>query len=180
MRLGNSDRIIIEESESWQKFVMPAKRNWGMFLFYSAAMLVWAGMMIYIFIGLFRPFPITRPFSSNLVWRLILIGWLLVWYFFARRYLWRIWQYYAATREILLINEDEFIIRRPVSLLGITDVYDMKHIQTVEYDADKQTSNFHYGVRRIPFGKALTAAEGQALVATLNHRYFPDSEDEQF
>ncbi len=172
MRLGNSETIKIEELEEWQKFVMPAKRNWGLFLFYSIAMIVWLGMLIYIFFGLFRPFEIDRPFIFRLVWRLLLAGWLIVWYLFARRFLWRFWQYYAASREVLLLNKEEFIIRRPLSLLGITDVYDMQHINSVRYDAEKMAIAFQYGVRPIHFGEALTAQEGNALVAAINHRYF--------
>ena len=181
MRLGNSENITIEEEEQWQKIVMPAEKNTGLFIFYTFCLVLWVVMMGLMIYGLFQPFPIERPFVSNLVFRLLLLAWMGVWYWFARRFLWGFWQYYAANREILFINKEEFIVRRPVSLLGVTNVYDMKHIEAVYFDDKQKNPTMQYGVQPVKFGQALSPKEGVELISMLMHRHFPHlEEDEEF
>lgn len=178
MRLGEG-RVTLEERPEWQKIVMPAERNWLLFGLYTVLLVIWSGMFIVILVGLFSnqfDFEIRALFVW--VWRILMLLWLFIWIWFARRWLWRYWQYYAAAREILFINPEELIIRRPVSLLGVTDVYDMKHVKPFVYNADEKAISFEYGVRPIHFGRGLTPTEAQELTSLLNHRYFPDAGEE--
>jgi hypothetical protein len=179
MRLGNSENILIEEEERWQKIIMPAEKSTPLFIFYSIAMILWAVSTVWLIYQLFQPLSIDRPFTTNLVFRLIWISLLVTWYWFAKRFLWGFWQYYAANREILFINKEEFIIRRPVSLLGVTNVYDMKHIESLYYDDEKGSPTLQYGVQPVQFGQALSKQEGIELVSLLSHRHFPHLEDEE-
>ncbi|MCA9940644.1 MAG: hypothetical protein KC418_18535 [Anaerolineales bacterium] len=177
----SDQQVTIEEKPEWQKVVMPAERNWLLFLIYTILMLVWTGMFGIILAGL-----LSNPFNFEVralfiwVWRILLLLWLAVWVWFARRWLWRYWQYYAASREILFINAQEFIVRRPVSLLGVTDVYDMKHVTPLRYDAEEKAIAFEYGVRPVRFGRALAPTAAQDLVERLNRRHFAVDDEEPF
>ncbi len=177
MRLADSD-ITVEETDQWQKIILPAESNRFLFVFYSVAMLVWMGMLVVVVVGLFRPFVEGRPFYSSLVWRGLMVLWLLVWIYFARRWLWRNWQYYAATREILFVGEEEFIIRRPVSLLGLTDVYDKAHIDRIEMDREGGFLSFAYGSRPVRFARGVDMSAAQRLVSLLNRQHFGEEEDD--
>ena len=64
----------------------------------------------------------------SFVLTVLVILMLLVWLWFGRRFIWRWWQYHMANREILFINKEVLIVRRPVSILGLTDAYDMNHL----------------------------------------------------
>jgi hypothetical protein len=181
MQIANTN-IIIEETPQWQKIVLPAERNWYLLAFYSVAMLIWLAMLGIVVVGLFQPLGIERPFISGLVWKVVLVFWLVVWLFFARRWLWRNWQYYAAGREILFVNPEEFVVRRPVSVFGITNVYDMSHIDHVYLDPEEGSPSFQYGVRPVHFARGVVENGAQELVSLLNHRYFPqeDDDDDEF
>ena len=181
MQLGTSDNIFIEEEDQWQKVIMPAEKSAPLFIFYTIALILWAVAMVWMVYELFQPFPIERPFFSVFTFRAFLLGWIWVWRWFAKRFLWGFWQYYAANREILFINDEEFIVRRPVSLLGVTNVYDMKHITAIFYDEKKESPTLQYGVRPIHFGQALTPSESTELISMIAHRHFPHlEEDEEF
>jgi hypothetical protein len=179
MQLGNSDNILIEEEERWQKVIMPAEKSTFLFIFYSIAMILWAISTIWIIYQIFQPLGIDRPFMTKAIYRLIWFGLLVTWYWFAKNFLWGFWQYYAANREILFINEEEFIIRRPVSLLGVTNVYDMKHIEAIYHDEEKDSPTLQYGVQPVHFGQALSTKEGIELISMLTHRHFSHLEDDE-
>ncbi len=178
MQLNNGP-IVIEEQESWQKVTLPAERSPWLFALYSLLMLVWLVMTGFIVVGLFSRFGFAeaRPIFVA-VWRILLVIWLVVWLWFGRRWIWRTWQYYAASREILFINRDTLIVRRPVSILGVTDAYDMQHISPFFLDAEAPAVGFTYGTLPIRFGRGLTAGEARSLANVLNHRYFPGHQDE--
>ena len=178
MRLGDSD-ITVEESDRWQKFVMPADRNpWALGL-YSVLMIVWLGMLVVIIAGLLGPFgPTEIRALFVVVWRLLLILWLIVWIWFARRWLWRTWQYYAASREILFVNEEELIVRRPVSLLGVTNVYDMAHVSPLAWNETEAALSFGYGTQPVFFGRGLDRESASELASLINHRYLSHVEEE--
>jgi len=174
-------RIAIEEKPEWQKIVYPAERNWLALVVYSILLLIWLGMAGFMLVSLFGPFGVEGIGTTFIVaWRLLLIFWLGVWIWFAHRWLWRYWQYYAASREILFLNNEELILRRPVSLLGITDVYDRQHISHIAIEPRQKGLTFAYGTRTILFGLGLTPAERGELAAMINLRYFPhyEAEDE--
>lgn len=177
MRLGDG-RITLEEQENWQKVVMPAEKKPPLFILYTILMLIWLIMFGFMVVGLFSPFGGEAAPIFQFVWRALLVLWLGIWIWFARKWLWRYWQYYAANRELLFINPETFIIRRPVSILGVTDAYDMKHITPLAYDGQEKAVGFDYGSHPIRFGRGLTAREAGDLIAILNHRYFPQHDEE--
>jgi hypothetical protein len=89
------------------------------------------------------------------------------------------WGYHTAGREILFLNKQRLILRRPVSIFGPTDAYDMAHVTPFYYDEAAASPAFKYGSHRVLFGQALPAIPAQQLVQTLNHLYFPDHEQEK-
>ncbi len=166
----NIDGIEIEEDAERLKIVWPVARNWLLFALFSTSMIVWivllAGMAAAIFRGQYG-FLLTT----------MLVIWLLIWAWFGR-VLWARWQYVAATREILFIDEARLIIRRPVSILGMTDAYDMTHVSPF-YISDKfHCIAFDYGFQRVCFGQSVPDESAQKLVQALNGRFFPHADDD--
>ncbi|MCZ7671129.1 MAG: hypothetical protein M5U34_30285 [Chloroflexi bacterium] len=59
---------------------------------------------------------------------IILLIWVAIWLWLGKL-VWQRWQYYAAGREIMFINKDRLILRRPVTIWGLTDAFDMAYVQ---------------------------------------------------
>jgi hypothetical protein len=161
------DRITFEEKPEWLKITLPGRRNWLPLSLFSAAMVAWVGMLGWIIYYL----ATERGLGGVLIALLLL--WLAVWVWFGR-FLWSWWQYYAADRELLFINREQLIVRRPVSILGITDNYDMRYVSPFYYSEKHHCSAFDYAFQHVYFGHHLTAVEAEKLIADLNQRYFPD------
>lgn len=83
-----------------------------------------------------------------------------------------------ADREILFINREELVVRRPVSILGLTDAYDMQYVEPFGYDEQFNGMAFKYGSRFVLVGLGLTRPEADSLMTLLNRRFFPDDDDE--
>ncbi|MCI0395092.1 MAG: hypothetical protein L0332_26385 [Chloroflexi bacterium] len=163
-------RVVFEETPARLKVVIPDKTNWLLFGLYSLALLVWLGMFVVVLRFLFQG-------PGNAVLAILLFLWSLIWLWFGR-FLWGRWQYYAANREILFIDREQLILRRPVSILGLTTSYDRRHAGPFYYSDKHHCPAFDYAYQHVYFGHSLPAAEAQQLVKTLNARYFPDEEDE--
>ncbi len=88
------------------------------------------------------------------------------------RFLGRQWATYLTDREVIFVNQEELIVRRPVSIWGNTDVYDMQHVTPMYLTEDGDTLGFDYGNRHIYFGSGLTTEARQALCRFLNDTYF--------
>jgi hypothetical protein len=161
------DRITFEEKPEWLKMTLPERRNWLSLFTFSAALLAWVGMLGWIV------YFLATERAIHFVLFLLLLLWLAVWLWFGR-FLWTRWQYYAADREILFINAEQLIVRRPVSILGITDNYDMRYVSSFYYSDKHNCPAFDYAFQHVYFGHHLTADEAQLLIAELNGRYFPD------
>jgi hypothetical protein len=106
---------------------------------------------------------------------------LLVWgviYYYLGRMLWQQWQYVMANREIIFIYKGEqVIVRRPLSILGITHAYDFQHVSPFYYDDKRRSLAFHYGQRLAHFGHALSAADAQQVIEYVNYRFFPEADE---
>ena len=162
--------VIFEENVERLKITLPIRSNWFLFGLFTVCILVWVGMSGVILWAL-----LTQGFEFVLV--VLLLLWLIIWYWLGQ-ILWRQWQYYAANREILFINKEQLIVRRPVSILGLTTVYDMKHISPF-YGSDKHhCPAFDYGHQSVYFGHGLAADGTQQLIKYLNSRFFPQVDDE--
>ncbi len=170
--------IEFEENDERLKIILPVKRSWILFGIYSVVMLVCLGLMVS---GLM--FTARMAFSGErfaIVFTIMLLLLLLILFYFMR-FVWRQWQFYAAPREILFINKELLIVRRPVSILGITDAYDMQYVQPLRYDPKYRGVSFQYGSQPRLFALGLAEAQVAEMVAYVNGRFFPtyDDEDEE-
>ncbi len=163
--------IIIEENEERLKIVISLRKNWLLLGIYSVALIIWLVMigtvLIYLIGGR----------SNGFVLTIILIIWMLIWLWLGL-FLSNRWQYYLANREILFIDEEQLMIRRPVSIFGLTTSYDFAHVSPFYISDKHKCPSFDYAFAHVYFGQTLDNAEAEKLVDELNLRYFPQTEDE--
>jgi hypothetical protein len=165
--------FIFEEGERRLKVVIPFGMRWPAFVLHSLAILVWLGMLVAVVVYLLR------GLSSSFVLTVILVIWLLIWFWFGR-FLWTRWQYHAANREILFIDSEQIILRRPVSILGLTWSYDMSHVSRLYYSDQHRCPAFDYAYLHVYFGRSLSVQQAEKLIEELNRRYFPEEPEEEF
>lgn len=171
--------VHFEQSEERLKVVLPVRRKWPFLILYSILAFLWVVMAAW---GLIFLVQILFSGQSYRFLFALMIAILLLILFRFGKFLFRQWSHYISNREILFINREELIVRRPVSIWGNTDVYDMAHVTHI-YDAPGPAAlGFDYGYRHIYVGEALTAEARQALRRHLNQTYFPnyfeDDDDE--
>lgn len=160
------DWVQLQDGDERLKVVLPIERNWLLYGLFSVSLLVWIGMMVGVLAAMFRE-------QFGFLLNVMLLIWLAIWVWFGR-VLWRRWQYFAAVREILFVNEQQLLVRRPVSILGTTDVYDMRHVSPFYYSEKHHCPAFDYAYQHVYFGQSLPSDVANELVADLNRRYFPD------
>jgi hypothetical protein len=170
MKQSNKE-VIFEESERHFKVVIPVRFNWPLFILYSLALMVWLAMMIAVLIYLFR------GLSSSFVLTILLIIWILVWLWFGR-FLSGRWQYQAANREILFFDEKQLILRRPVSIFGLTTSYDIRHVSPIYFTEKHSCLAFDYAFLHVYFGHSLERYQAEEVIGILNSRYFPQPGDD--
>lgn len=163
--------IIFEENPERLKVTIPVKVNWLLFSLHTLALAIWLAMVGLIVIYLFR------GLSNSFVLTVLILLWTLLWLWFGR-FLWNRWQYYAANREILFIDEEQLIVRRPMSILGITNAYDFKHVSPFYYSDKHNCVAFDYAYAHVYFGHSLDETAAKSFIAAINGRYFPEDEDE--
>lgn len=169
------EQVKFDENPDRLKVMWPVPRNWLVLGIYSLLLVLWVVLLVggLVYAGIIA-FSGERFAFSFTVMLLVLVY---VLYRFGR-VLWGQWQYYAANREILFVDQKRLIVRRPVSLLGVTAAYDMAHI-TPFYFSDKHTCPaFDYGYQHVYFGRDLPDRSAQQLVDVLNGRFFPDLDDD--
>jgi hypothetical protein len=154
------------------KIVMPVQRNWAYLGVYSVLLATWIGVTGWMLVLLFGTSISQLSTQFVIVWIIILLVWAYIWYRLGRN-VWRWWQYYVATREVLFVDKDVLIIRRPLSLLGVTDAYGMEHVSPFYYSARHQSVAFDYGSRGSLFGSGIERESAQRLIKYLNDRFFP-------
>ncbi len=176
--LENIGRVSLEDQPEWLKVVLPIKRNWFLFVVFTFALIVWAVFVIGMLIFLVRD-VIMAGERFAFVFSVILLIWLAIW-LWVGKIVWERWQYYAAAREIVFINKERLIIRRPVSIWGITEAFDMDHVRPFYVSKRHQCPTFEYGSQKVYFGIGLEDGEASGLIKTLNTLYFrgydPDDE----
>jgi signal transduction histidine kinase len=175
MTVLNIAGVTLEENRDRLKIVLPVRRQWVYLGIYSLLLLVWLGMVVFGII-----FTNRIAFSGErfaFVFTLLLLVFLFVLYRLGR-IIWRQWQFYVANREILFLFDDHLVIRRPVSLLGITTAYDRQYVRPFRYDESQHSPIFEYGNRYVLFGLGLPRPDAEALVRFLNGRYFPNMAEE--
>jgi hypothetical protein len=164
--------IKFEERTEWLKVILPGQRNWILFALHTVLLATWLITFIWIVGYLWRESGLGFVMIS------LLVLWLLVWLWFGRK-LWNMWQYHAADREILFINKAQLIVRRPVSILGPTDTYDMRYVGPFYYSEKHRGPAFDYAFQHVYFGHNLSESEAKALTLALNQRFFPDADDNE-
>lgn len=171
------DRIAFEETPDWLKIVLPVRRNWILFVLFTILLAIWLVMLVGGVVFTVRDVALSGE-AFAFVFTLMLLALLFILFRFGR-VLWNQWQYYAADREILFVNEEQLIVRRPVSILGLTDGYDMKHVSPFYYSEKHHCLAFDYAYQHVYFGRDLEPEEGQLLISFLNEHYFPDFDGEE-
>ncbi len=172
--MGN--RITVEENVNRVKITIPLKRLWPYWATYTVILVGWlAGsiwavqtLLSYIFIG-----SVGFEGGFLVAWIVILIIIAGFWIYMGGQ-VWKRWQYYTANREILFFYDDKLIVRRPLSLLGVTDAYDRSYVTGFRFDPKIQAAVFDYGSFRIPVGATLPVEESRGLIAIVNERFFPE------
>lgn len=166
--------VHFEQSPERLKAVFPLRRRWPYLIIYSAMALLWLVLMIGGII-----FTLQIAFSGEryaIVFAIMLLIMLFILFRFGR-FLWRQWAHFTANREILFINREELIIRRPISIWGNTDAYDMMHVSPF-YESEKPKAlAFNYGHRRIYLAEDIAPQARSVLRRFLNEQYFPGQED---
>ncbi|MFZ0548482.1 MAG: hypothetical protein WAM60_23745 [Candidatus Promineifilaceae bacterium] len=163
--------VLFEESPERLKVTIPVKVNWVLFSLHSLALGIWLVMVALIIIYL------VQGLSNSFVLTLLILLWTVLWLWFGR-FLWNRWQYYAANREILFIDKEQLIVRRPMSILGITNAYDFKYVSPFYYSDNHHCVAFDYAYAHVYFGQSLEEPAARAFIAEINGRYFPEEEDE--
>jgi hypothetical protein len=80
----------------------------------------------------------------------------------------------AASRELLFIDDEELVYRRPVSLLGHTAAYDLAHVTPFYFSDVHNCLAFDYAYLHVYFGYDLPRESAEALIAEVNQQWFPD------
>jgi hypothetical protein len=177
MRFPEIVGVTFEENSERLKIMWPLRRNWFLYILFSASLLVWVGMLIAILNFVIGDVIIPRE-RYAFVLTVMMLVWLVIYYYLGRM-LWQRWQYVAATREIVFIyKDDQVVVRRPLSLWGITTAYDYEHVSPFSYDPQRQSMAFKYGVRFAHFGHSLSQDEAAQLIEYVNFRFFPEEEEE--
>jgi hypothetical protein len=169
MKIAESG-ISFEETPERLKVVVPVRASRLLRVVYSVSLVVWFGMLLVVVTY------VLRGLSSSFVLTALLVLWTIVWFWFGR-FLWNRWQYYAANREILFIDEEQIIVRRPVSILGQTTSYDLAHVSPFYYSEQHACPAFDYAYLHVYFGQSLPAEDARELITELNSRYFPGDEE---
>jgi hypothetical protein len=163
-------RISFEDRPEWLKVTMPVQPNWFFLIIFALSLAIWVGMSIWMLVFLIQDVIIARPRAAFVLGTIVVV-WLVIWYYVGR-IISRRFQYYAAGRELLFINKERLIIRRPFFIWGLTDAFDMAHVRPFYVSEKHNCPTFDYGNQKVYFGAALTEAEKNGLLKTLNTLYF--------
>lgn len=168
--------VTFEQNPERLKVVLPIRRNWFFFALFTLCLLVWFVFLVAMLIFIVRDvLPAQQRYTFVLT--VMLLIWLLFWYYLGR-VLWGRWQYYTADRELLFINKEQLILRRPVSILGSTDVYDMQYVSPLYYSDKHHCPAFDYAYQHVYFGWGMAETAARQLIRFLNNRYFPEHDDD--
>lgn len=175
--LPEIQQINFEETAERLKVTLPTRRNWALFLLYTLLLILWLACFVWGIIFTIKDIAFSGE-RYAFVFTIMLLIWLYIWYRLGK-IIWSQWQDYAATREILFIDKDRLIIRRPVSVLGNTDAYDFIYVSPFFFSEKHGCPGFEYGKQRVYFGQGLDGESSQQLVQFLNARYFNTIDDDE-
>lgn len=167
--------IHFEQMPDKLKVVLPVKRYWLFLIIYTLLVLMWLGMMAYGVIFLVR--IILAGAAYRFVFAVMILIMLFVLFRFGR-FLFKQWAEYLSNREILFIDSQELIVRKPVSIWGNTSVYDMAFVSPFFRSNTQEALAFNYGSHHVYIGKGLASEAQEALGNFLNRSYFAERLDE--
>ena len=173
--LPRIESIQFEENKERLKAVLPVQKHWVYLILYSVMLLIWVGMFIFglIFTG-------QIAFSGErfaFVFTVMLLALLYI-LFRLGKIVWGQWQFYAANRELLFVHEEMLIVRRPVSIFGITTAYDRAHVTPFYFSEKHHCPAFDYGHQHVYFGQDLPLEPSRKLINYLNGRYYPHYDED--
>ncbi len=182
MKIGNTN-IQFEENDERLKVEIPLHQNPWLTLLYTGFALFWFVGLIIFLVLMFQPERISQAgsfrWTTTICWFALVLIWVFVWVRYIGRNVLRWWQFYLAKRELLFIDEKTIMIRRPVSLLGLTDSYDRQYVRPVYHSEQHKALAFPYGnVKHILFALTVPEDDQYQLMAFLNNRYFPNYDDD--
>lgn len=169
------EQVQFDAVDERLKVIMPLQRNRLFLGVYSVLLLTWVGVTVWMVTLLLGADTSGLATQFIVVWVILLLIWAYIWYRLGGM-VWRWWQYYAAMREVLFINGEVLIVRRPLSLLGVTDAYDMEHVSPFYYSTKHGAVAFDYGSRGGLFGSGISVNAAQELIDYLNARFYPHAE----
>src|SRR5690606_18788715 len=114
--------VHFEQTAERLKIILPVRRKWPFLILYSILALAWVVMLIWGVVYLIQ--LLFSGQSYRFLFALMIVIFLLILFRFGK-FLMRQWAQFLSNREIIFINREELIVRRPVSIWGNTDVYDM-------------------------------------------------------
>lgn len=169
--MSSVNHFLIEYDNGLErsKVTIGIQRKWAILALYSFALIVWIAMLALFLIYLIG------GYSSSIVLSIIMLIWLVIWLGFGR-FLWKRWQYHAAGREILFVDREQLIIRRPVSILGITTAYDMGHVSPLYFSDSHNCPAFDYAYLHVYFGQGLRSQHAEEIINSMNRRWFHESD----
>lgn len=168
--------VHFEQTPDKLKVVFPTQRQPLWLALFTFLLIVWLAGLIWGIVFTIRDVAFSGE-RYAIPFTIMLLVWLYIWYRLGR-ILWQQWQTFASRREILFFEPGRLIIRKPVSILGITDAYDMDYIAPFYFSEEESCPGFDYGNRRIYFGRGLDEPSARLLVRALNDIYF-DYDDEE-
>lgn len=174
------DRIAFEENSERLKIIIPLQRQTTYWIIYSVLLITWIGGTIWAGIRLGQ-FIFSGDFGFEglfLIAYFVILAIIAIFWFYVGRMVWRQWQFHSSNREILFFHVDKLIVRRPLSLLGVTDAYDRKFVSRFRFDERVRSPAFNYGTYRVPVGLTLDEQTARALVREINARCFGGESDE--
>jgi hypothetical protein len=161
--------VHFEQTPERLKIVMPAARKWPYLILYTLLAVAWLVMIVGGLIFTVR--ILAAGASYRFVFAAINLVLLFILYRFGR-FLLRQWATYLSNREVLFVNQEELIVRRPVSILGNTDAYDMQHVSPFYASEQPAALAFDYGYRHVYVGEGLTPNARDSLRRFLNEVFF--------
>ena len=176
----STQRIVFEENEERVKITIPLERQTMFWALYTTMLIAWIVGSIWglsVVAGYIRAGDFGFDGVYLYAYFLILLTVAAIWFQIGRK-VWKQWQYFSSTREILFFYPDRLIVRRPFSLLGVTDGYARQHISRFSMDSKLNCPAFDYGNYRIPVGMTLPPEEGEALISEINSRFYANIPEE--
>ncbi|MEM7333252.1 MAG: hypothetical protein AAF490_14275 [Chloroflexota bacterium] len=167
--------ISFEENNERLKVTLPVSRNWILLITYTVLLIT--GIVLTIG-GIVFGFRVAFSGERFAFWFTTFIIFFLLIMYPLVKYIFQQWQYHVTNREIVFVNAEEMIIRRPVSILGITTTYDRSYVQPIVYSEKYKALAFYYGSQPILFANGLPSSQTSPLADYLNERYFPDYDDD--